>query len=81
MQDANADGEAFGDWFTGVMMSVFGLVGLIMAIGARDIEISVFGWSLAGFAVVFVGALARARFALAPIASQQGAPAQGGTHG
>ncbi len=75
MRDATTGGEAFGDWFTGVMMSLFGLVGLVMAVGARDIEIAVFGWSLAGFAVVFIGGLVRQRFT-----SKQRAVAPGGHH-
>ena len=42
------------------MMAVFGLVGAYLAVGARDIEILIFGASLAVMAVVFdVGILRR----------------------
>jgi len=42
------------DLFTGVLMAVLGLVGLLLASGAHDDEMYVFGLSLAGFASVFV---------------------------
>jgi hypothetical protein len=45
--------EVAADWFVGVMMAAFGLIGLVLASGARDTEMSVFGWSLVGFAVLF----------------------------
>ncbi len=37
----------------GIMVAVLGLVGLVMASGAYDSEIFIFGLSVAGFAVVF----------------------------
>ncbi len=50
------------DLFVGIMVSVFGLIGLIMAAGATDNEIYVFGLSLAGFSVVFVIGLIRRHY-------------------
>lgn len=43
-----------GDYVAWVLMGAFGLLGLIMASGAHDDEIYVFGLSLAGFAVLFL---------------------------
>lgn len=54
-------------------MAGFGLLGLILAIGARDIEMTIFGWSLAAFGLLFVAGVARGRFgklALAPAGVQ-----------
>ena len=42
------------DWIIGALMTGLGLLGLVLAAGALDIEISIFGSSLAGFAVAFV---------------------------
>jgi len=50
------------DLIVGLLMTVFGLLGLILAAGATDIEIYVFGLSLAGFAVVFVIGLIRRHY-------------------
>ncbi len=50
------------DLIVGIMVSVFGLVGLILASGATDNEMYVFGLSLAGFAVVFVIGLIRRHY-------------------
>jgi hypothetical protein len=50
------------DLIVGLLMSVFGLVGLILAAGATDDEMYVFGLSLAGFAVVFVVGLIKRHF-------------------
>ena len=50
------------DLFVGLLVSVLGLVGLILASGANDEEMYVFGLSLAGFAVVFVFGLIRRHF-------------------
>jgi hypothetical protein len=44
------------------MMTVFGLVGLILASGAMDNEMYVFGLSLFGFACVFDFGLLRRHF-------------------
>jgi len=52
--------ESTSDVIVGAMMAVFGLVGAYLAVGARDIEILIFGASLAVMAVVFdVGILRR----------------------
>lgn len=51
-----------GDRVAGAMMLVFGLVGLVLASGATDNEMYVFGLSLAGFAAVFVVGLIRRHF-------------------
>jgi hypothetical protein len=54
--------EQLSDWLVGVMMSTFGLTGLLLASGARDDEMTVFGFSLAGFAVCFVMGLLRRHY-------------------
>ena len=50
------------DLVVGAMRSVFGLVGLVLASGATDNEMYVFGLSLAGFAAVFVVGLIRRHY-------------------
>ena len=55
-------GIATGDLFVGIMTAVLGLIGLILASGAADDEIYVFGLSLAGFAVVFIFGLIRRHY-------------------
>ena len=50
------------DLIVGLMMTVFGLVGLILASGAMDNEMYVFGLSLFGFACVFDFGLLRRHF-------------------
>jgi hypothetical protein len=50
------------DLIVGLLMSVFGLLGLILAAGATDDEMYIFGLSLAGFAVVFVVGLIRRHY-------------------
>ncbi len=62
------------DLIVGLLMTVFGLLGLILAAGATDIEIYVFGLSLAGFAVVFVIGLIRRHY------DKQDARRHGGSH-
>ncbi len=42
-----------GDLVVGLMMAVFGLIGLILVSGAADDEMYVFGLALCGFAVCF----------------------------
>ena len=42
------------DLIVGLMMLVFGVVGLILAAGAVDDEMYVFGLSLFGFACLFI---------------------------
>lgn len=51
--------EDLSDWIVGILMSALGLVGLTLASGARDVEMSVFGYALAGFAVIFIAGLVR----------------------
>jgi hypothetical protein len=50
------------DLIVGIMMAVFGLIGLILASGATDNEMYVFGLSLAGFSVVFILGLMRRHY-------------------
>jgi hypothetical protein len=50
------------DLIVGLLMTVFGLTGLMLASGAMDDEMYVFGLSLFGFAVVFVLGLIRRYF-------------------
>jgi hypothetical protein len=50
------------DLIVGLLMTAFGLIGLILASGAHDDEMYVFGLSLFGFACVFVAGLLRRHF-------------------
>lgn len=53
------------DWseiIIGLMMAVFGLIGLFLSAGAMDDEMYVFGLSLTGFAVCFEFGLLKAHF-------------------
>ena len=50
------------DLIVGLLMAALGLVGLILASGAMDDEMFVFGLSLFGFACVFVLGLVRRHF-------------------
>jgi len=50
------------DLIIGLMMAGFGLLGLILASGAMDDGMYVFGLSLFGFACVFVLGLLRRHF-------------------
>ncbi|HEY0418173.1 MAG TPA: hypothetical protein VGC80_01500 [Acetobacteraceae bacterium] len=50
------------DLLVGLMMVALGLVGLVMAAGALDSGIYVFGMSLFGFACVFVLGQVRRHF-------------------
>lgn len=47
------------DLLVGLLVSVLGLIGLVLASGATDDEMYLFGLSLAGFAVVFVFGLVK----------------------
>jgi hypothetical protein len=67
--------ERLSDWIVGIMVGVFGLVGLVMAVGARDEEIFIFGASLAVFAGVFIYGLYKGQTAAAV------ATVKGDTHG
>ena len=51
-----------GDLIVGILMTVFGLTGLILASGAMDPEMFVFGFSLFVFACVFDFGLLRRHF-------------------
>jgi hypothetical protein len=55
-------GIDIGDILVGLLVAVLGLVGLVMASGAMDNEIYIFGLSLAGFAVLFEVGLVRRHF-------------------
>ncbi len=58
------NGESVSDAiFTG-LMAVFGLIGVVMAVGARDAEIFIFGASLAVLAAAFIAGIWRRRAAL-----------------
>jgi len=46
----------------GIAMGVFGLAGLLLAAGAHDNEMYVFGFSLAGFAAVFIFGMVKSVF-------------------
>ena len=50
------------DLIVGLLMAAFGLIGLILASGAMDDEMSVFGFALFGFACVFEFGLLRRHF-------------------
>ena len=50
------------DLIVGLLMAAFGLVGLILASGAMDDEMYVFGLSLFGFAWLFEFGLIRRHF-------------------
>jgi hypothetical protein len=50
------------DLIVGLLMAAFGLIGLILASGAMDDEMFVFGLSLFGFATVFLLGLVRRHF-------------------
>ena len=54
-------GERVSTLLVGILMAALGFLGLVMASGARDAEIAVFGWSLTGFAAIFVAGLLRSR--------------------
>ena len=41
------------DLIVGLMMAVFGLIGLFLVAGSADAEMYVFGIALTGFAIVF----------------------------
>jgi positive regulator of sigma E activity len=45
--------EETSELLTGVMVAILGLVGLVLASGALDDEMYLFGFSLAGFAFAF----------------------------
>ncbi len=64
------------------MVTVFGLIGLMLAAHARDLEMSIFGLSLAGFAVLFVAARLRRHYNLMEAGQARDAATGGeGRHG
>jgi hypothetical protein len=67
------NGETASDWIFGVLMALFGLIGLAMAIGARDPEIFIFGGSLVVFAVAFIAGLVRRHMAVVVPAAAEAA--------
>ncbi len=54
--------ETVSDVVVGLLMLVFGVIGLVLASGALDDEIFIFGLSLAAFAVVFELGLVKHHF-------------------
>ncbi len=50
------------DLIVGLMMAVFGLIGLFLVAGAADAEMYVFGLALCAFAVVFDFGLIKRHF-------------------
>ena len=50
------------DIIVGLLMAVFGIVGLVLAAGAMDDEMYVFGFSLFAFAVAFIFGLIRRHY-------------------
>ena len=50
------------DFIVGLLMTAFGIIGLILASGAMDNEMYVFGLALFAFAVVFDLGLIRRHF-------------------
>lgn len=65
------------DLIIGLLMAVCGLAGLFLAAGAHDIDMSVFGLVLAGWAVVFVFGLIRRHYDRIEAVR---APVRGGRH-
>jgi hypothetical protein len=51
-----------GDVAVGALVGLMGFLGLLMASGALDEEIYVFGLSLAGFATLFIFGLVKRHF-------------------
>ena len=68
------------DLIVGLLMSAFGLIGLVLAAGAWDNEMYVFGLSLFGFACVFVLGLVRRHFDKRE-AARAAVRVRGGAHG
>jgi hypothetical protein len=64
--------EQTSDLVVGLLVLFLGLVGLVMASGALDDAMYVFGMSLAGFAVVFDMGLVKRYFDRQDAARQEG---------
>lgn len=54
--------EEVSSILVGALMLILGFTGLVLASGALDIEMYVFGLSLAGFSVIFEIGLIKAHF-------------------
>ncbi len=54
--------EYLSGWIVGIMVSAFGLIGLYVAAGARDLEMTIFGIALVAFAILFVIGLIRRHY-------------------
>ena len=67
-----------GDWIIGVMMAVFGLIGLFLFGRAADGEMAVFGASLAAFSLIFVFGLIKQNYDHQDVARAQ---AKDSSHG
>lgn len=48
------DDTQTGYWFMSALVIVLGLLGIVLAAGARDTGMTAFGLAMAGFAVFFV---------------------------
>jgi hypothetical protein len=59
------NGESVSDAIFTALMAAFGVIGVAMAVGARDAEIVIFGASLALMAVAFIAGIWRRRAAAA----------------
>jgi len=68
--------EVVSSIVVGALVLVLGLVGLVLASGALDAEMYVFGFSLAGFASLFGFGLIRAHYDRLEAAQR----AEGGRH-
>jgi hypothetical protein len=68
------------DLIVGLLMAAMGLIGLLLASGAHDDGMYVFGLSMAGWAVLFVFGLMRRHFNKAD-AARVAARTHGGHHG
>jgi hypothetical protein len=64
--------EQTSDLVVGLLVLVLGLIGLVLASGALDAAMYVFGLSLAGFSVVFIIGLVRRHFDRVDAARQGG---------
>ncbi len=64
--------EQTSDLVVGLLVLILGLVGLVMASGALDDAMYVFGLSLAGFAVVFDLGLVKRHFDRIDAAKERG---------
>jgi uncharacterized membrane protein YccC len=54
--------SSVSDLVVGLMMAVFGLIGLFLVAGAADNEMYIFGLALSGFAVCFIFGLVKRHY-------------------